>query len=277
MPLPSAATPRRPLPLTRRGHIEDISLEALDLPVGESKRIYCPQCGAKDERSLKITRNEGGIFYTCFRGKCGFRGGHTRACLSIVERKTKYAKVRPFDRDTVALSPEQIRLLQTKYGLSLKEIRANRFIAEAIYPRLVMPMFDSVGDIVGYVSKRMKGTGGQKSFSHWHKETPNMHYPRCALSEGPVALTEDTLSSVRAARHLRARALLGTYIPDNAIDQLRLETDHVILALDNDVMDVMVKQARRLRGIFDIEIIRWPKDPKDMTDDAVKLSLAPYL
>jgi hypothetical protein len=265
---------------------EQLILEAMDLAVGESKRIYCPQCQALDEKSLKLSRTESGISWTCFRAKCGYRGYEGR--LSSGKRVTtpKYPKLHFFGKETEPLSLEDSSIILERYGITEKEQRINGFCREKDEPRLVMPIFDASGDTVGYVSKRIEGTAGRKSYTYWHKERPPLHYPRdtrdlCypskTVCDGPVALLEDTLSSVRVARYCRSRALLGTFLSDSAIEQLRMETDHILLALDNDVVELMVGLASRLRGMFKVDIIIWPKDPKDLDDSVVRTVLEEYL
>lgn len=140
-----------------------------------------------------------------------------------------------------------------------------------------MPIFDSVGDTVGYIAKKMSNCLGRKSLTYWHKERPNMHYPRCLHARGPVALVEDTLSSIRVARYCRTRALLGTFLSDQCVEQLKKETDEILLALDNDMITKMVGMAQQLRGLFKVRIVRWPADPKDMRDEDVEKCLSEYL
>lgn len=248
---------------------DQLALEALDLGVGESKRVECPVCKAKDERSLKLTRTASGISATCFRGKCGWRSYKGGRPKGRPDTSDKYPKLHFFDRPTQSLSRKMISTLQRKYGLTEEEIRNNRFVAECNHPRLVMPIFDPEGEGVGYVSKRMQGSEGRKSFTYWHKQAPPLHYPRCEHYKGPIFLVEDTLSSIRVARHVRCRALLGTHLMDTALKQLQQETNQLVLALDNDMIPRMVNMANKLRGIFDVSILVWDADPKDMEDSEV--------
>lgn len=253
-----------------------LKLEALHLGVGESTRIECPVCRARDEKSMKITRTESGVSATCFRGKCGYRTYTGGRPTGKPETSDNYPTVRVFDRPTRLLSPDKIARLQARYGLTEQEIRDNRFMAECESPRLVMPIFDPEGEGVGYVSKRMGGHSQRKSLTYWHKQVPPMHYPRCPHYKGAVFLVEDTLSSIRVARHVRCRALLGTHLMASAISQLQQETDKIVLALDNDMIPRMVNMVKQLRGMFDTRVLVWDADPKDMQDDRVKEQVYEY-
>lgn len=257
--------------------MHDLALEALDLPVGESKRIRCPQCGAKDEDSMKITRHHSGVSAVCFRGKCGYRWYNGSRPSGQPDTKHKLPNKSVFDRPTTALTSKQKRFLCSKYGLTEKDIRKNRFKAQVDEPRLVMPILDPVGDIVGYVAKKMAPCPGRKSLTHWHKDAPPMHYPECLRRDGPVFIVEDTLSGVRVARHARTRVLLGTYLHPLAIEQLKRETNSIVLALDNDMVPKMVDYARKLRGLFDVRIVVWPKDPKDCSEEELTEKINEYL
>lgn len=250
--------------------MDEIRLEALDLAVGDSKRIHCPRCGAKDEKSMKLTRTQSGISYKCFRGKCGYWGYDGQRPSGKPAVDTKYAKIHPFVRYTLPITPKFSIHLCRKYLLTSEEVCYNKFLAEEGLERLVMPILDPMYDIVGYVSKRLIGKFGPKAKTYWHKQVPNLHYPFCTIQDGPIVIVEDILSSIRVARHMRCRAILGTDLMDNVVDQLRNETEDIVLALDNDMIPKMVKQAKKLRGMFNVKIIRWTNDPKDSSDQTVK-------
>src|SRR3990167_976114 len=61
------------VPMQRK---DDIRLDCLDLPLGESKRLLCPFCkgGSTGELSLSVKRVESGILYNCKRASCGKHG-----------------------------------------------------------------------------------------------------------------------------------------------------------------------------------------------------------
>ncbi|KAF5733612.1 twinkle protein chloroplastic/mitochondrial [Tripterygium wilfordii] len=71
--------------------LEEIGIKDLALATGENYRLLCPMCkgGDSEEKSfsLSIDKDGGYALWSCFRAKCGFRGG-TRA---FADSKSSYS------------------------------------------------------------------------------------------------------------------------------------------------------------------------------------------
>ena len=50
----------------------------MDVPVGMTKRVACPNCG---EKTFTVTNNMGSLLWNCYRASCGIKGG-TRVRMS---------------------------------------------------------------------------------------------------------------------------------------------------------------------------------------------------
>lgn len=134
-------------------------------------------------------------------------------------------------------------------------------------------MFDRVGVQYGYVSKRTpldKHVGGlPKNLSMLDRPNEGAWYAPMA-NKRKLIVVEDQLSALRASEYMTSVALLGTHVTDTIKDSIKAgKFDVVYLALDPDAFTKSIKLARELREDIPVQVLRLPKDIKDMTHEEV--------
>lgn len=258
----------------------NISLEALNLVDGETKRIVCPKCQAQHENSMSITRlGNDYIAFKCWRASCGFKGKIGKGSVSrnlgkTNEDRTKFTP-RPFLDPYFSLPPDIERELYHRYGISRELLRTNGVKYCRNRDRLIMPVFDINGDQYGIVAKRWThGDGEDKVLNHFVKEKVRLHWPKGFSKEHGKCrsiIVEDILSALSLQHYYSTIALLGTELSPEAAEQIRSKTDSIILALDPDATHKAVQIKQRYALLFkEIKIITLPRDPKDCSIEEIQ-------
>ena len=272
---------------TNRAHrlyVEDqLTAEALDIQVGESRKIVCPFCRATHEMSLSLSRTEEGLLYKCFRVKCGARGfissipGTTR--IDLPDKKKVFTP-REFKHDLTLLPDEIYTWLFNKYYITKEEADNEGFRYEPKYNRIYMPVFDEQGSEFGAVTKAIeRGTDVPKTLTYITRDTSRVHFSRQGLERrGPLCVVEDVLSAVRVSRYLKTCALLGTTINNEKIRTMRSVSSSLIMILDNDAIELALRFRKRYGFYFGQFRVMMPeKDPKDMSPKELEEFLHDYV
>lgn len=286
----------------------ELSILYSDLELGETRRERCPFCGDK-EKTFTITRDDDGIVYNCYRASCSVSGNisptGTRSKTVQVsqgnsgspsrnikggtkdksERKassnnnTKQTLQRIPGTERVARGPiteEIIELLWTRYGLSKEiAIQNNWAVLRCDIPTLSIPIYNKIGDHVGYVDKVLsKVSSRPKAINSGHFDRTTIHYPTSNISNyfDSIFLVEDAISSVKASIHLGEKttsaALLGSSVTEKMIPELR-EYKKVYLALDKDATKKAYKIRNKLKGILNLYVVPLSKDIKDSNIETI--------
>ena len=65
-------------------------VEDLDLKLGYSKRMNCPNCNGY--KTFTVTNNMGSLLWNCYKASCSVKG-NTRVRLSVDDIKQSYTNV----------------------------------------------------------------------------------------------------------------------------------------------------------------------------------------
>lgn len=244
----------------------DVYSIASGLAPGEQWRGVCPRCegGSSGERSFSVTVNEDStILYQCFRNKCDARGAlngdgtvvRTEERRAPIPKKVWAGEVLPI--------PDEVRewVNQTWH----MEPPDDWGWTTDYCGRLTFPVRDVYGARRGWVLRAIDRAVTPKALTYgtgpaWHLQ----------VDDGPVVLVEDIPSAVRLSKHVRACALLGTSVTEDAADEIysMAQDSHVVIALDNDATLCALKLAREFSLYWtDVHVKPLQKDVKDMTEE----------
>lgn len=85
-----------------------------------------------------------------------------------------------------------------------------------------------------------------------------------------VVIVEDILSGIRVGKIKDSYGLLNAYIPDDLIFGLAKVYPLIVLWLDPDKWDRMLKRTKRFRSLgLNVKMVRVNQDPKFYTDDEI--------
>ena len=76
----------------------------MDVPVGMTKRVACPNCG---EKTFTVTNNMGSLLWNCYRASCGIKGG-TRVRMSAEDIRAGFAGADDFAKQDTFKLPDYI-------------------------------------------------------------------------------------------------------------------------------------------------------------------------
>lgn len=254
---------------------EDIREEALDLEIGDTKRILCPFCQATHEKSLSISRLPEGLFYRCFRVSCkegGFIPSPTFSSKSYISFKKKFVP-KEFKWDTIKLPPQLEDMLYEKYTITKDEIRINGIKYAPEIDSLVMPIFNKMGYECGVATKVVnRDTSRPKVVNYFFNDYSRLHYPqqgsRGRKQEEAIVIVEDILSSIRVNRYATAVSLLGTHMTPMQAKELAGINKNIIIALDPDATDKAIGMKRSYGLAFNsFKVVHLSCDPKDYYHD----------
>lgn len=251
----------------------EIKLEAADLGLGENKRILCPACGggASEERSLSITLGEDGTLrWQCFRAKCPMVSG-TNAQIHIDRTKEPLVKKRRvFEGKVSDMREEDKAWVLENWGIEPEHWYYTPEYGGRIAMSVRSPKFLHRGWVLRDISGRARTKAltyideGQEGLS-WYKTTPN----------APTLIVEDIPSALRASSYMNTCALLGTGIGLNRAIEIAENSSSVIMALDNDAIDLSFRWAKKYSLLWgDVSVLPLKKDIKDMKENDIEILLS---
>ena len=240
----------------------------LQLSVGDSKRMACPVCHAKN--TFTITNTMGKIVWNCYKASCTVSGG-TNVALSVGDvRKalgymTEELEPAPFVKPEYLVNdgPECWEYLK-QYGMSRKDVTVLYDVKDH---RIVFPVLDDRGCIVDG-SGRSLGKRIPKWKRYGNSDLPYHH------GYGNVAVVvEDSVSAavvgatVNNNLKLDAKdddvyvgvAVLGTSLSEGHKRYLS-QFSTAIIALDPDALPKTLQFARELRQYVDTIKILYLRD-----------------
>lgn len=249
---------------------EQLRLAALELAVGDSTRkIGCPVCKISGDFSL--SRIPAGLWYKCWRAKCGVSGLVGSTYTASLKNKKKEPKY--FKEETVRLNKLQRQFFKDTYEISSEQLQLNHVKWCPEKGRIVFPCMTMNGMIWGYNTRYYKeldveGVGEEKPKSVLYQENTNavgVSWPTVDFAVVPqryVVLVEDQVSAIALSSRVQTCCLLGHQIPDNLWPLIRLFT--VVLALDADVTNKVIKYLDEYKlRCKQLVAVQLTKDPKD--------------
>lgn len=266
-----------------RKEIESTILSRFESEDTEQIRILCPICkgGADKELSLSARKDNGIIYWTCWRNKCSAGRGSIilRPADRIFKRALAAIPKSYTNMDNLvlySLSKEEEIKLYKLWGLTKEQLDNNGVKHIAYNRRIYFPIYNSNGHVVGRVERSLVGEH-PKSITFWYNDLYRLHFA-AGMNAGPVLLVEDIPSAIRASKFIRSAALIGSNITDIQINELYRVTDHLILALDADTWQSPtppIKYKKKYGLYFNkFELLYIPKDIKNMSDAEITKRIA---
>lgn len=258
---------------------ESIKSNAIDLDLGETAKDVCPFCNARHEESFSVTRTDEGILYNCYRAGCSAKGFISSLVGSIPvdqkDIKRKEFKPKVFDKPLEPLPSIITDMLFDKYELTREELDEQGIKFCRPEYRLFMPTFDFRGNTFGGVSKTLLPNIRRfKTINYFVEDTSRLHYPRTKVGGGgAIAVVEDILSSIKVSRHIRCVAALGHSLSIPQIQELRQQTDSLVLMLDADVFSKAITLKKKYSLYFRNFLVIYLSnglDPKDLEDNKLR-------
>ena len=229
----------------------------MDVPVGTTKRVACPNCG---EKTFTVTNNMGSLVWNCYRASCGIKGG-TRVRMSADDIRAGFTGADDFAKQDTFKLPDYIvphnhdiaEIAMELYGLDAKALGLMYDVKEN---RMVFPIVHD-GKVVDATGRSLS-----KRLPKWRR------YGKSGLpyvsGRGKVAVVvEDCLSAaVVGYGTFVGVALLGTSLQETHKRYLQ-QFSTAIIALDPDALPKTLQMAKELRGhVNDVRVLRLTDDLK---------------
>jgi hypothetical protein len=254
----------------------ELEIEYADLAPGESRRDLCPQCGGGEsrEKTFVVTKSEtnDALLFFCFRSKCRARGavgGSPTRLASFVPTRPKRFKTKP--DPSGRFIPIVLGTESSIWELSLEVLSEFGAEWDNYDNRLALPVYGPIGAIRGWVLRDITGTREKKVLAYPTKEEPQLGWNRQYFTPEDVVVVEDIPSAIRLGQFgVRAVALNGTHLTEEATDELVGEAQCVVFALDRDAFDKAKRLEKQLRIHFDkTACLLLPKDFKNQNNEEV--------
>lgn len=231
----------------------------------------CPTCG-KHNKLMIGPADEGGHWYKCLSAGCATFGTTDRVGTPAAAEKPSAARTTydPYRerKDYAGLTDSASRLLGRRY--SLHEDFVGILCTGRVMHSWVFPVYDMYGRERGYVERASVQKDGPKTLLRPYMssgEVPmvSWYFPKFHREDVPVCIVEDQPSAARLAQYFPTVALLGTSLPQRALDEVReLTPTRICVILDNDAQAAAANLANSIGGIA---IPMFHEDVKDMDNE----------
>jgi hypothetical protein len=229
----------------------------LQLSVGESKRLNCPNCNSY--KTFTVTNNMGSVMWNCYKISCSLSGS-SRVTLTVDDIRTAMNK--QINENEVFQFPEHIvphgnRKAITnwcdRWGLSADKLSLYYDVKEN---RAVFPIVQN--------NKIVDGAGRSlgKKLPKWKRYGKN-NLPYSQGHGTTAIVVEDCVSAaVVASTKIVGVAVLGTSLSESHKQYLS-QFSTAIIALDPDALDKIMQFAKELRNyVKNVKVLRLKDDLK---------------
>ena len=252
-----------------------LALEAESLSLGESTQVYCPFCDnqAPWSKSMSLTRVEDGAVFYCFRPVCN-ASGHVSINGKVRTKKQKNDSINPFREYNADLYPLLVDSRHYREDWVSEGVKVNNRRGT-----LVFPVYDCYGNQFGWVDRSYSGRT-PKSLNYIDPTYPKVHYPRAYRTNNiappeEAHIVEDIPSAIAVCKYTPCVSILGTSLPNDALEELQARFERITICLDKDATSKAIKLKRQLRTLFqEVNVKFLPKDPKDMNDEELQAYFA---
>ena len=241
----------------------------------------CPTGPGRD-RPLVVTRIATGWKWFCHR--CGEKGIKWAKGLSPKEW-LKFNQAREvFENMTVSkvtLPHGMTKHIPAvglawlyKYGIEDADIDYYGIGYSTTLNRVVLPVYGEDGTLLYYQARNL-GAITERSPKYMNVKARGRQdiYFKVTPPErktDKVVIVEDILSGIRVGKIKDSYGLLNAYIPDDLIFLLAKVYPLIVLWLDPDKWDRMLKRTKRFRSLgLNVKMVRVNQDPKFYTDDEI--------
>jgi hypothetical protein len=252
---------------------------------GETRRIVCPFCSAKHEKSFAMTRGTAKphlLLFRCYRGSCDQHG-------YVVDKEGAGMVLKAGERTDEATQPLAVHdhctsmfmlAVAGRYNMSTEYLRAQG-VRHGCGDALCMPWRAEDGRQVGWVEKRFDKAWHKSHHDLNDRTAPRLAFPRIARSYSAMppsavcVLVESLVDAYRINEYatltgaeLCAVALLGADLSGR--DALRLSQlfRHIMVCLDPDQWPKgSMRVVDRFAGMPSlVRATTMSLDPKDVAD-----------
>lgn len=253
------------------GYRTDILLEGAHLSIGENIRVLCPACGGgkSSERSLSITLGEDGVLrWQCFRAHCDLPSGGGKEGVHASTSQPVQKKRATFEGVTQPLRQCDLEWIERTWGITDPE---HWYYTPEKGGRIAMSVRSPKFLHRGWVLRDITGLSGVKALTYIDNDEEGLAWYKTSPF-APTVVVEDIPSAVRAATcGVNAVALLGTGVGLNRAIEIGENSQHVIMALDNDAISLSFNAARRHALLWGtVDVLPLNKDMKDMKEDELR-------
>ena len=227
-------------------------IEDIQLSVGETKRMNCPNCNGY--KTFTITNNAGAILWNCYKVTCNIKGkSRVRLTIDDIRNTNKVVQERKF------VLPEYIIPMEKKHlPKYFYDIDTSNILHDVKENRVVFPIRHD-GELVDAIGK------AEKRLPKWKRYgKSNMPYVSWSSLTQTCVLVEDCFSACVAQQYgVTGVAILGTSLTETHKQFLSNRMSRVIVALDPDALQRNLQIAKELRSwVIEVKVLRLTDDLK---------------
>ena len=227
-------------------------IEDIQLSVGETKRMNCPNCNGY--KTFTVTNNAGAILWNCYKVTCNIKGkSRVRLTVDDIRNTNKVVQERKF------VLPEYIIPMEKKHlPKYFYDIDTSNILHDVKENRVVFPIRHD-GELVDAIGKAEKRLPKRKRYGK-----SNMPYVSWSSLTQTCVLVEDCFSACVAQQYgVTGVAILGTSLTETHKQFLSNRMSRVIVALDPDALQRNLQIAKELRSyIIEVKVLRLTDDLK---------------
>lgn len=240
----------------------------------------CPWCAARGsvEKSMSISRAATAVVYKCHRAKCSVEGFVKAEGAPLFKKEVKGSnRWARYLRTTAPILDKQKAWLTKQWGFDSYHYRKSGAEYTIACDRIVLPIYNREGDVVGATLRAVSTTTGPKSMICMvNNAWPCMSFYEGAGNPDTIIIVEDQASAVRASRYCSSVALIGVYMDSvKAREIAKTDKKKAIFCLDKDAFKQNIELAQKYGQMFDSHrAVCPPRDLKDMSEEELKNFLA---
>tara|TARA_A100001515_G_scaffold92012_1_gene73438 strand:- start:1826 stop:2575 length:750 start_codon:yes stop_codon:yes gene_type:complete len=227
-------------------------IEDIQLSVGETKRMNCPNCNGY--KTFTITNNAGAILWNCYKVTCNIKGkSRVRLTVDDIRNTNKVVQERKFVLPEYIVPMEEKHLPKYFYDIDTSDI-----LHDVKENRVVFPIRHD-GELVDAIGK------AEKRLPKWKRYgKSNMPYVSWSSLTQTCVLVEDCFSACVAQQYgVTGVAILGTSLTETHKQFLSNRMSRVIVALDPDALQRNLQIAKELRSwVIEVKVLRLTDDLK---------------
>ena len=273
---------------------DQVKIQLAEIPSGTSRSgLICPSClgGVSREKSFSVTnRRDGVALYICHRATCGYAGRieTNPAAASAAKDSPPLFVPRFFTGETHDISPYVKELLGKRYGLTEEdigwfELKEHHTLMLDGIPRLLVPIRDCFGALLGYESRALWGDCSPKTYPYRHTDAkPWMGWFYGATLGGfknpEVVMVEDVISAMAVSRVVDyGVSLMGTHLDLFKLMEVVKYTDNIVLALDRDATEKAFNFQKKYQFLCPhLKVLPLERDLKYLTSKEIEEKLREY-
>lgn len=264
---------------------DDILALSTDLAVGDrSEHLVCPSCGGGDsgECSMLIYCTAEGLFYKCYRVKCGLRGKVGAMGYRPISSKVRKPKLHTRMLEAEPLPDDVMDWWLDYFWWADEEmLRVNGVLWSENLERVLYPIKSMSGTHEGYLARRYdelvldeSNLRGGKAKAYYNSLSTEyrltcMMTPHMAEFEDYCVVVEDYPSALRINTEVPCVALSGTSVQEPTLMELvKGGKRKVCFVLDADATakaaQIVYNYGLHFEHLTFVPL--YGKDPKDMDD-----------